>query len=144
LPWFGSGFLLACSGGLGPNPNSWENFALPATTAGVGGAGSTTTNTSATGSDGTGGMASAGETSGGINGRQPGRGSGTGSSGGVTPPGGGGYASPPGPIDFGPNVIVFSPEMGDAAIQSKMSGIFATQETNQFGTERYAYLFKPG
>jgi hypothetical protein len=57
--------------------------------------------------------------------------------------GGGSYVASA-PVDFGPNVFVFDPSMGDAAIQSKIDGIFKGQETNQFGTQRYAYLFKPG
>jgi hypothetical protein len=47
-------------------------------------------------------------------------------------------------VDFGPNVLVFDPSMGDTAIQSKIDGIFKAQETNQFGAGRYAYFFKPG
>jgi hypothetical protein len=58
-------------------------------------------------------------------------------------PGGGNYVASV-PVDFGPNVFVFDPSMGDAAIQSKIDGIFKGQETNQFGAQRYAYLFKPG
>lgn len=46
--------------------------------------------------------------------------------------------------DFGPNVKIFSPDMSMASIQSTVDGIYQTQETNQFGTDRYAYLFKPG
>nr|WP_254553151.1 discoidin domain-containing protein [Kitasatospora sp. MMS16-BH015] len=54
--------------------------------------------------------------------------------GGVPPVQGGG--------DLGPNVLVFDPSMTD--IQSKVDAVFAKQETNQFGTDRYALLFKPG
>ncbi|TJY41574.1 DUF1349 domain-containing protein [Cohnella pontilimi] len=46
--------------------------------------------------------------------------------------------------DFGPNVYVFDPSTPAADIQSISDGIFRKQETNQFGTERYALLFKPG
>jgi hypothetical protein len=46
--------------------------------------------------------------------------------------------------DFGPNVIVFDPTTGDANIQSKTQEIFGQEERNQFGPERYAFLFKPG
>jgi hypothetical protein len=52
------------------------------------------------------------------------------------PPAGGG--------DLGPNVIVFDPSMASATIQSRLDQVFATQEKNQFGTQRYALLFKPG
>ncbi|MFJ5291477.1 adenylyl cyclase [Streptomyces sp. NPDC088348] len=46
--------------------------------------------------------------------------------------------------DLGPNVLVFDPSMPVADIQAKVSSVFATQESNQFGTERFALLFKPG
>jgi hypothetical protein len=44
--------------------------------------------------------------------------------------------------DFGPNVLVFDPSM--TTIQSQMDAVFKKQERNQFGSDRYAYLFKPG
>jgi hypothetical protein len=47
-------------------------------------------------------------------------------------------------VDFGPNVLVFDPSMSAATIQAKLDAVFATQESNQFGAERYALLFKPG
>jgi hypothetical protein len=56
-------------------------------------------------------------------------------SGGTTLPGGG---------DLGPNVLVFDPSMSGATIQSKLDSVFSKQETNQFGADRYALLFKPG
>src|SRR5579862_7188085 len=55
------------------------------------------------------------------------------SAGTVTLPGGGNYAAS-GPPDFGPNVLIFDPSMGDSAIQSKIDAIFGTQQTNQFGS----------
>ncbi|MGW5000861.1 RICIN domain-containing protein [Streptomyces hydrogenans] len=57
----------------------------------------------------------------------------------VTPVG-----TPPGDVDLGPNVAVFDPSMPPATIQSRLNTIFQRQETNQFGQERYAVLFKPG
>ncbi|MFC1415608.1 adenylyl cyclase [Streptacidiphilus cavernicola] len=45
---------------------------------------------------------------------------------------------------LGPNVLVFDPSMGDAAIQAQVDAVFTTQQSNQFGTERYALAFKPG
>ncbi|KAI2642537.1 hypothetical protein GGS21DRAFT_498377 [Xylaria nigripes] len=45
---------------------------------------------------------------------------------------------------FGPNVYIFDPDMPMAAIQEKVTGIFARMEANEFGSERYALLFKPG
>ncbi|MFI9382183.1 RICIN domain-containing protein [Kutzneria sp. NPDC052558] len=58
--------------------------------------------------------------------------------GGTTPP------PPPGTPDFGPNVTVFDPSMSASTIQSKLTSVFSAQETAQFGTGRYALLFKPG
>jgi hypothetical protein len=49
-----------------------------------------------------------------------------------------------GPVDLGPNVIVFDPSMGTGAIQAQLDTVFSSQETNQFGPQRYALLFKPG
>jgi hypothetical protein len=46
--------------------------------------------------------------------------------------------------DLGANVIVFDPSMSSTSIQSTLDQVFATQETNQLGTQRYALLFKPG
>ncbi|MEU7423128.1 RICIN domain-containing protein [Streptomyces sp. NPDC040750] len=46
--------------------------------------------------------------------------------------------------DLGPNVVVFDPSMPAATIQSRLDSIFHQQETNQFGSQRYAVLFKPG
>ena len=48
------------------------------------------------------------------------------------------------PIDLGPNVAIFDPSMSTASIQAKLDQVFAIEETNQFGPERYAFLFKPG
>ncbi|MCD1259884.1 S-layer homology domain-containing protein [Paenibacillus athensensis] len=46
--------------------------------------------------------------------------------------------------DFGPNVYVFDPSTPAADIQQVSDQLFAQQETNQFGSQRYAMLFKPG
>ena len=45
---------------------------------------------------------------------------------------------------FGPNVYVFDASMPAADIQRTAAGIFAKMESNQFGAQRYALLFKPG
>ncbi|REK75539.1 discoidin domain-containing protein [Paenibacillus paeoniae] len=45
---------------------------------------------------------------------------------------------------LGPNVYVFDPSMPSADITSTAASIFNTQESSQFGTNRYALLFKPG
>ncbi|MFJ1585182.1 RICIN domain-containing protein [Streptomyces sp. NPDC088197] len=65
----------------------------------------------------------------------------SGSGGGTTPP-----TTPPsgGDPDLGPNTVVFDPSMSASTIQSKLNSIFSQQETNQFGSQRYAVLFKPG
>jgi hypothetical protein len=44
--------------------------------------------------------------------------------------------------DFGPNVLVFEPSMTN--IQARIDAIFSQQERSQFGSNRYAILFKPG
>jgi hypothetical protein len=49
-----------------------------------------------------------------------------------------------GSVDFGPNVAIFDPSMSSATIQDRLNLIFDIQETNQFGPERSALLFKPG
>ncbi|WP_457031642.1 discoidin domain-containing protein [Kitasatospora sp. P5_F3] len=56
---------------------------------------------------------------------------------------GGGSVPPiPGGGDLGPNVIVFDPSTPN--IQAKLDEVFAQQESAQFGTGRYQFLFKPG
>ncbi len=45
---------------------------------------------------------------------------------------------------LGSNVIVYDPSMSGATIQASVDNVFHTQEANQFGTQRYALLFKPG
>jgi hypothetical protein len=52
-------------------------------------------------------------------------------------------ASAAGP-DLGPNVLVFDPGMSTSQIQSAVDAVAAQQVPNQFGTQRYALLFKPG
>ena len=46
--------------------------------------------------------------------------------------------------DFGKNVIIFDPSMPMADISNTCVSIFNQMERNQFGSERYAILFKPG
>jgi hypothetical protein len=48
----------------------------------------------------------------------------------------------PGGGDLGPNVLVFDPSTPN--IQGRLDEIFRRQESAQFGTGRYALLFKPG
>jgi hypothetical protein len=48
------------------------------------------------------------------------------------------------PEGFGPNVLIFDPSMPMATIQAKIDEVFKAQESNQFGTARFAYFFKPG
>ncbi|WP_328444157.1 RICIN domain-containing protein [Amycolatopsis sp. NBC_00438] len=61
----------------------------------------------------------------------------------LTPVGG---TTPPtsGQPDLGPNVVIFDPSMSSSSIQSRLNGIFGQQERNQFGSQRYAVMFKPG
>ncbi|GAA4572403.1 discoidin domain-containing protein [Planotetraspora kaengkrachanensis] len=58
--------------------------------------------------------------------------------------GGGGGGPIQGGGSLGPNVIVFDPSQSAATIQSQLNSVFATQESNQFGSQRYALMFKPG
>ena len=53
-------------------------------------------------------------------------------------------AATPGRPDFGPNVYVFDPSMPQSQIQATVDAIATRQVPNQFGTQRYALLFKPG
>lgn len=46
--------------------------------------------------------------------------------------------------DLGPNVLVFDPGMSTSQIQAAVDAVASQQVSNQFGTERYALLFKPG
>ncbi|MEU7901568.1 discoidin domain-containing protein [Actinoplanes sp. NPDC049118] len=55
--------------------------------------------------------------------------------GGPTIPGGG---------PLGPNVLVFDPSMSTASIQAQLNSVFSQSETQQFGSQRYELLFKPG
>ncbi|HVV23342.1 MAG TPA: discoidin domain-containing protein, partial [Pseudonocardiaceae bacterium] len=58
--------------------------------------------------------------------------------------GGGGGTPPPTGGSLGSNVVVFDPSMSQASIQSTLDTIQNQQHGNQFGTQRYALLFKPG
>ena len=44
--------------------------------------------------------------------------------------------------DFGPNVLVFDSSMTN--IQERVDAVFREQERSEFGSNRYAFLFKPG
>ncbi len=46
--------------------------------------------------------------------------------------------------NFGANVEIFDPSMPMSTIQSQLSSVFSGQQNSQFGTGRYALLFKPG
>jgi F5/8 type C domain len=46
--------------------------------------------------------------------------------------------------DLGPNVYVFDSSMSSSSIQTTLDNVFSTAKLNQFGTQRYALLFKPG
>ena len=45
---------------------------------------------------------------------------------------------------FGPNVYVFTPSMSTSTIQSDINAVYNTQQSNQFGTQRYELMFEPG
>lgn len=46
--------------------------------------------------------------------------------------------------DLGPNVLIFDPTMPQAAMQQQIDKIYAIERRNEFGPERYAFLFLPG
>ncbi|WP_394843836.1 RICIN domain-containing protein [Pendulispora brunnea] len=50
----------------------------------------------------------------------------------------------PGQPDLGSNVIIFDPSMSASTIQNRLNSVFGQQERAQFGSNRYALLFKPG
>ncbi|HEY0988518.1 MAG TPA: sialidase [Kofleriaceae bacterium] len=58
----------------------------------------------------------------------------------VTGVGGGGGGAP----NFGPNVIIFDPSIAQATMQNQLNSIGSQQQNNQFGSQRFAILFKPG
>jgi hypothetical protein len=63
----------------------------------------------------------------------------------TTPPATVPPTQPPGTApDLGPNVFTFDPSMSASTIQSRLNTVFGQQERNQFGSARYALLFKPG
>jgi len=45
---------------------------------------------------------------------------------------------------FGPNVYVFTPSMSTTTIQNDINAVYASQQSNQFGTQRYELAFEPG
>lgn len=53
-------------------------------------------------------------------------------------------ARPALPQDLGPNVTVFDPTMPVAEIQSKVDAAHKQQVDDEMGSNRYAFLFKPG
>lgn len=53
------------------------------------------------------------------------------------------HPAPPEP-DFGPNVRVFGPTTPTAEIQAALDAAAQQQVTSEFGTGRFAFLFKPG
>ena len=44
--------------------------------------------------------------------------------------------------DLGPNVLIFN--SSDPNLQQRVDEIFGQQERNQFGEQRYAFIFQPG
>ncbi len=52
--------------------------------------------------------------------------------------------SSPAAPDFGPNVRIFDPSMSQSSIQSQVNSIYSQQRLAQFGSGRFAIMFKPG
>ena len=46
--------------------------------------------------------------------------------------------------EFGPNVLFLDPSMPAQAIQKQIDAVYATEEHNEFSSQRYALLFLPG
>jgi hypothetical protein len=46
--------------------------------------------------------------------------------------------------DLGPNVLIFNPSMASSTMQHQIDAIYATQQHNEFGSQRNALLFLPG
>jgi hypothetical protein len=46
--------------------------------------------------------------------------------------------------NFGPNVVIFDPSIATSTIQGQINNIFSSQQNSQFGTGRFALVFKPG
>src|SRR5436309_4204728 len=46
--------------------------------------------------------------------------------------------------NFGPNVYIFNPSMPQSKIQATVDAVANQQVSNEFGTQRYAFLFEPG
>jgi hypothetical protein len=47
-------------------------------------------------------------------------------------------------IRFGSQVLVFAPEQKDSTIQSRIDDVYKEQVKSQFGSNRWAFFFKPG
>ena len=45
---------------------------------------------------------------------------------------------------FGSNVLILNPSMPQSQVQATLDSVSSQQVNNQFGTQRYALLFKPG
>jgi hypothetical protein len=46
--------------------------------------------------------------------------------------------------DLGPNVLIFHPSLASSTMQRQIDAIYATQQHNEFGSQRNALLFLPG
>jgi hypothetical protein len=52
--------------------------------------------------------------------------------------------APPGPASLGSRVTIFDPSMPVSAIQAQLDAVYAKQVDNEMGSDRYAFLFRPG
>jgi len=52
--------------------------------------------------------------------------------------------APPTGGSLGPDVYVFSPAIPQSTVQSDLDAIYTSQQSDQFGDQRYAVLFEPG
>ena len=53
-------------------------------------------------------------------------------------------AASSGQPNFGANVYIFTPSTPQSTIQATVDAVASTQVSNQFGTQRYSFLFEPG
>jgi hypothetical protein len=53
-------------------------------------------------------------------------------------------ADAPAPTSLGSNVVIFDPSMSQSQVQAMFDSVSSVQVNNQFGTQRFALLFKPG
>src|SRR5713226_5868670 len=54
------------------------------------------------------------------------------------------FAATPAAPSLGSNVVIFDPSMSQSQVQAMFDAVSSQQVNNQFGTQRFALLFRPG